>query len=158
MGSTRNSASTDIDAQVSRRPLSISEFGNGIRSIHSSEARSRFPCGAGRGVALVDPRGDLWPCHRFGPHQCGGQFCLGKLGGPFNDRLRSVFLKYNVLEDAKTDCAHCPAVLSCRSWCYAECVDSTRTLSRPRSGVLPGGPNPLRGGYPRPRLPEVAPP
>ena len=42
-----------------------------------------------------------------------------------------VFLRDNVLEDAKTDCAHCPAVLSCRSWCYAECVDSTRTLYDP---------------------------
>ncbi len=40
---------------------------------HSVEANSRFPCGAGRGVVLVDPRGDLWPCHRFGPHQCGGK-------------------------------------------------------------------------------------
>jgi uncharacterized protein len=120
-----------IDAQVAGRPLEIAEFGSGIRCMHSSEPRARFPCGAGRGVMLVDPRGDLWPCHRFGPHQCAGEFCLGKLGGPFNDRLRDVFLKYDVLEDAKTDCAHCPAVLACRSWCYAECVDSTRTLYDP---------------------------
>jgi len=120
-----------IKSQLSGKPLDIDDFRKGIRAIRSVEAASRFPCGAGRGVALVDPRGDLWPCHRFGPHQCGGQFRFGKLGEPFNDRLRAVFLRYNVLEDAVTDCRHCPAVLACRSWCYAECVDSTRTFYDP---------------------------
>ncbi len=120
-----------IGAVVSGKPLRIQEFRGGISAIHSIEAKPRFPCGAGRGVALIDPRGDLWPCHRFGPHQCGGQFRFCKLGEPFNDRLRAVFLNYNVLEDARTDCRNCRAVLSCRSWCYAECVDSTRTFYDP---------------------------
>lgn len=122
-----------LDALVSGRPLRIEELHNGVRSIHSLEAVSRFPCGAGRGVILVDPRGDLWPCHRFGPHQCGGQFRFGALGGPFNDRLRRVFLEYNVLDDARAGCEKCPAALTCRSWCYAECVDSTHTFYDPGS-------------------------
>ncbi len=120
-----------IDALVSGKEVSIAEFRGGIRAVHSVETASRFPCGAGRGVVLVDPRGDLWPCHRFGPHQCGGQFTFGRLGGPFNDRLRAVFLEYNMLKDAKVDCRNCRANLTCRSWCYAECVDSTHTFYDP---------------------------
>ena len=120
-----------LDTLISGKPLRISEFAGGIAGIHSTERVSRFPCGAGRGVALANPRGELWPCHRFGPHQCGGQFRFAKMGGPFNDRLRAVFLDYNVLEDAKAGCANCSAALTCRSWCYAECVDSTRTFYDP---------------------------
>ncbi len=120
-----------IDGLMSGKPLNIDEFRKGIRALHSVTRNSRFPCGAGRGVVLVDPRGDLWPCHRFGPHQCGGMFRFGKLGEPFDDRLRAVFLNYNIIEDAKSDCAKCRAALTCRTWCYAECVDSTHTFYDP---------------------------
>jgi uncharacterized protein len=120
-----------IDRLVSGKSVNIEEFKKGIQCIHSVDAISRFPCGAGRGVVLVDPRGDLWPCHRFGPHQCGGGFKLCALGEPFNDRLRAAFLNYNVLEDARAECHNCPATLTCRSWCYAECVDSTRSFYDP---------------------------
>lgn len=120
-----------LERLVSHKPVNIEEFRKGLRTLHSSAANARFPCGAGRGVVLVDPRGDLWPCHRFGPHQCGGQFHFGKLGEPFNDRLRDVFLSYNLLEDTKADCRNCRAALTCRSWCYAECVDSTGSFYDP---------------------------
>jgi hypothetical protein len=56
---------------------------------------------------------------------------LGGLGCPFNDRLRNVFLDYNILEDEHAGCQRCRATLTCRSWCYAECVDSTHTLYDP---------------------------
>ncbi len=120
-----------INALLSGKQTTVEDFRGGLLAIHSLEAKARFPCGAGRGVVLVDPRGDVWPCHRFGPHQCGGQFRFCKLGEPFSDRLRAVFLRYNVLEDALTDCRSCPAVLACRSWCYAECVDCTQTFYDP---------------------------
>jgi uncharacterized protein len=120
-----------IEQWVAGKPINIDDFRKGLKSMHSVTSNARFPCGAGRGVVLVDPRGDLWPCHRFGPHQCGGQFRLGKLGGPFNDRLRDVFLEYNMLEDTKAGCQNCRAALNCRSWCYAECVDSTHTFYDP---------------------------
>ncbi len=122
-----------IDALVAGKPIQVEELRHGILAIHSVQMNSRFPCGAGRGVILCDPRGNLWPCHRFGPHQCGGQFRFCHLGEPFNDRLRNVFLNYNVMEDSRVGCGTCPAALACRSWCYAECVDSTRTFYDPGS-------------------------
>jgi uncharacterized protein len=120
-----------VERLVSGQPLNIEELAKGLRSVHSPAARPKFPCGAGRGLALVDPRGAFWPCHRFGPHQCGGQFTFGQLGAPFNDRLRSVFLNYDVEQDSKAGCQGCPAALTCRSWCYAECVDCMQSFYDP---------------------------
>jgi uncharacterized protein len=61
-----------LQGQLNGKPLGIEEFEKGLKAMHAVQRTSRFPCGAGRGVVLVDPRGDLWPCHGFGPHQCGG--------------------------------------------------------------------------------------
>ncbi len=120
-----------LEGLIAKKQVSIEELRNGIRSLHSENGNSRFPCGAGRGVVLVDPRGDLWPCHRFGPHQCGGKFNFGRMDGAFNDRLRAVFLDYDLIEDGRPDCRGCRAAATCRSWCYAECVESTHTLYDP---------------------------
>ena len=120
-----------LERIVAGQPVKIEEFEKGIQALHSVARNTRFPCGAARGVVMVDPRGDLWPCHRFGPHQCGGQFRLGRLGEPFNERMRDVFLNYSLLEDSRAGCAGCRAALTCRSWCYAECVDSTQTFYDP---------------------------
>jgi uncharacterized protein len=127
-----------IESLLSSNPLNIDDFAKGLRAIHKTSTVSRFPCGSCRGVMLVDPRGDIWPCHRFGPHQCGGQFRLASLGGAFNNRLRNAFLNYNVVEDAKTDCHNCRASLTCRSWCYAECVDTTHTFYDPGAEYCDG--------------------
>jgi uncharacterized protein len=120
-----------IERLVSGTPLNVDDFGNGLRSMHSLDANDGATCGAGRGLVLIDPRGDIWPCHRFGPHLCGGQFLLGKLGGGFNDRLRAVFLNANHLVDGKAGCERCGAALVCRSWCYPECIEATQTLYDP---------------------------
>lgn len=120
-----------IDNLVSGRQIRIEDFDRGLRGLRSNRSASGVPCGAGHGLVLIDPRGDIYPCHRFGPHQCGGQLRLGKLGHPFNDRLREVFLQYDVLKDSKAGCDGCPASATCRCWCYIECVDSTNTLYDP---------------------------
>ncbi len=120
-----------VDRLVSPDPLEYAEFSGGLRLLNAAVPRPRQPCGAGSGLVLVDPRGDIWPCHRFGPHQCGGGFRLGALGRPFNDRLRDVFLKYDAIEDARANCAACVARAICRHWCYVECLDCSRSLYDP---------------------------
>jgi uncharacterized protein len=119
-----------IDSLVARKPLRIDDFDNSMRTIHSQTVPA-VGCGAGCGLVLIDPRGDIWPCHRFGPHQCGGQLRFGRLGEPFNDRLRDVFLRANMVEDLEPDCGACPARLTCVSWCTAECLDSTQDIYKP---------------------------
>jgi uncharacterized protein len=120
-----------IDRLVSGQRIKIDELDKGIQALHSISSKAGPPCGAGYGLALVDPRGEIFPCHRFGPHLCGGQFRLGRLGEPFNDRLREVFLNYNCITDTKANCKDCCARITCHSWCYVECVDSTQTLYNP---------------------------
>jgi uncharacterized protein len=120
-----------LDCLVSGNPVEIEDFTKGIRALHSADAQQRFPCGAGRGLILIDPRGDLWPCHRFGPHYCGGQFCFAKMGTAFDDRLRAVFLNYDVMQDGRAGCGSCEAGVTCSNWCYAECVEETSTLYDP---------------------------
>jgi uncharacterized protein len=119
-----------LDSLLSGKPLRIEEFDMTMRTIHS-KSLPMVGCGAGSGLILIDPRGDIWPCHRFGPHQCGGQFRFGKLGLPFNDRLRNVFLRAHMVEDIKLDCQACPTRLTCVGWCSAECFDSTGDIYRP---------------------------
>jgi uncharacterized protein len=120
-----------IDRLVSGNPINVDEFGRGLRNLRSTRQPSKRPCGAGHALVLVDPRGDIWPCHRFGPHLCGGQFRLGKIGKRFDDRLHSVFIGYDSLVDTKADCDHCRAALTCRLWCYAECIEATTSLYNP---------------------------
>jgi uncharacterized protein len=122
-----------LESATFGKKLDIMDFTKGLGAIHSSKAPPRMPCGAGHGMALVDPRGEIWPCHRFGPGQCGGQFRLGRLGEPFNDSLRDVFLNYDLFTDAQAGCRRCPAAQTCQGWCYVECVDCTRTLYDPGS-------------------------
>ena len=120
-----------IDRLIEGEPLEIDDFTAGLSSIHSAAGREGHTCGAGRGLVMIDPRGDIWPCHRFGPHQCAGQFRLGKLGEPFNDRLRSAFLRLNVHIDGKPGCHRCKAAAVCAGWCYPECIDATKSVYDP---------------------------
>ncbi|MBN1477108.1 4Fe-4S cluster-binding domain-containing protein, partial [Candidatus Sumerlaeota bacterium] len=49
-------------------------------------------CGAGRGSAMIDPAGTLWPCHRFNSADrdtgATGAHSLGNLHGEFKDSLQ----------------------------------------------------------------------
>jgi uncharacterized protein len=119
-----------IDSLVAGKPLRIGEFDKAVRQLHSPEA-GPVGCGAGRGMAMINAKGDIWPCHRYGPHLCGGQMRLGSLGAPYNDRLRNVFLNTRMAEDYKPECKGCPAHLTCTNWCTAECLDCTHNMFDP---------------------------
>jgi len=101
-----------FDSLLARKPLRIDDFSVMMKTIHSKSVSS-IGCGAGTGLILVDPRGDLWPCHRYGPHQCGGQFRFARIGEAFNDRLRDVFLRQHMVNDIKNNCDACLARLTC---------------------------------------------
>jgi uncharacterized protein len=119
-----------LESLLAGKRFKIREFDRGIQTIHSKSV-SAGACGAGRGLLLIDPRGDIWPCHRYGPQLCGGQFRFGTIGGAFDDRLRNVFLRCKMQDDLKADCKECAALLTCNSWCKAECVNATNDIYKP---------------------------
>jgi uncharacterized protein len=120
-----------VDRLVENKPLDIQEFREGLQALHAPRRAYKRPCGAGCGIVMIDARGDIWPCHRFGPHLAGGQFRLGKLGESFNDRLREVFQSYDVFEEGRKSCDGCPAAQICRRWCYVECASCTGSIYTP---------------------------
>ena len=120
-----------VDQLISGGSARIQELYTGLVNLHSPRAQSSAPCMAGGLAVMVDPLGDIYPCTAFGPHQCGGHFRFGTLGGPFNNRLREVFLSYDVYRDGCAPCKGCRARLTCRNWCYAACADSTLSLYNP---------------------------
>ena len=120
-----------IDQLASGGRAVISDLSRGLRALHSVQPASRLPCGAGSSSAMIDPVGNIYPCTAFGPKQCRGQFRLGRLGEPFNDRLRDVFLNYDLFTDGRGECHSCRARLTCRDWCFAACTESSLSLYSP---------------------------
>lgn len=112
-------------------PVTIMSFHHGLKELHSTCPTSRAPCSAGYSEMMIDPQGNIYPCTRFGPHLCGGQFRLGTIGNAFNNRLRQIFLNYNIYDDSRAGCDGCKARSTCRSWCYAACVECNLSLYDP---------------------------
>lgn len=119
-----------IDSLVAEKPLEISEFDKTVGLMHSKQS-GPIGCGAGRGLVMVDHNGEIWPCHRYGAHMCGGQLRLGAFGAPFNDRLRNVFANARLAEDYNPECERCPAHLFCTNWCTAESLDTMNNMYTP---------------------------
>jgi uncharacterized protein len=80
-------------------------------------------CGAGRGTVLIDPEGNIWPCHRFNGADrdagAGGAFCLGNIFGEFNDDLQQVFLQFNHARFETARCKTCRIRRICGGGCPA---------------------------------------
>lgn len=95
-------------------------------------------CGAGRGMAMVDPDGNLWPCHRFNgaDRDAGAQgaFCLGNIFGEFNHDLQRVFLDRDHAQHRKRMCATCKADRICGGGCPAANLQQTGDIYTVHSG------------------------
>lgn len=97
-------------------------------------ARGKIPrsntsfCGAGRGLVLVDVKGDLWPCHRW----CREDEREWKLGsiyeGAFNYRSRSLIDNSTYKPEQMAYCETCPARFLCRGGCPAENLENTGSI------------------------------
>ncbi|MBM4090717.1 MAG: hypothetical protein FJ276_15040 [Planctomycetes bacterium] len=76
-------------------------------------------CGAGTSMVLCDPRGDLWPCHRFPGYDAEGVWKLGNVfDGKLDEAKRAQFLNYHPSK-LKADCDSCLAVNLCGCPCLA---------------------------------------
>ena len=80
-------------------------------------------CGAGRGMVLVDPDGNIWPCHRFDSaakdfsHE--ETFLMGNIYQSFNHKLHNFFLYFSHFRHHKTECPSCDLYKLCGGGCPA---------------------------------------
>jgi uncharacterized protein len=84
----------------------------------------RQACGAGRGMALVDVNGDIWPCHRWSKNS-EIDWRLGSIYEPsFNYQSRGL-INTPVPEEELDACRKCPALFLCLGGCPAENLEDT---------------------------------
>jgi uncharacterized protein len=89
-----------------------------------------FACGAGRGMALIDVHGGIWPCHRWnkGDH---GKWRLGSIYDGYTDDARESLDVAKQSCSMHTDCASCDARRMCGGGCLAENLEETGDVYRP---------------------------
>jgi len=94
----------------------------GIDDYCEGEARRKpreFACGAGRGMALIDVHGGIWPCHRWNKqgHQ---SWRMGSIYEDFCEAGRAPLDVRSQTEFVRADCASCSAARICGGGCLAE--------------------------------------
>jgi uncharacterized protein len=112
----------------------IEEFRNGIfvdvKGIHEymkapkRKKRERFQCGAGRGMALVDVHGNLWPCHRWNK-QSEGAWKIGNIYEHFDENARKPLQNGCPDEFIPERCNECEALNMCHGGCPAENLEES---------------------------------
>jgi len=115
----------DLVIEEYRQGNSISMYGfdamiEGIvrksRPIHS--------CGAGRGMALIDIHGDIWPCHRWNK-ESEKVWRMGNIYEEFNELARKELDVRSQVAELEQDCGKCVANLFCGGGCPAENLEET---------------------------------
>jgi len=91
--------------------------------------RPQHLCGAGRGMALVDIHGDIWPCHRW--NKVSEQtWCIGNIYKQFDEMARAELDCSCQTELLEEDCEHCVANKVCGGGCPAENLEETGKVYR----------------------------
>ena len=80
------------------------------------------PCGAGRGMALIDVHGGIWPCHRWNK-EAFQTWKIGNIYESFDDKVRTQLLEgRTVITD---ECNTCSAKQICSGGCPCENLEIT---------------------------------
>ncbi|MBM4050951.1 MAG: SPASM domain-containing protein, partial [Planctomycetes bacterium] len=123
---------SDLFIEKYRRgePFYLKHLDTALKAIIRPQRGTRG-CGAGTGMVLCDPRGDLWPCHRFPGYDANGVWKLGNIfDGTLDEAKRAVFLNYRPSQ-LKVPCDRCLAVNMCGSVCFAANWTMTGDLFKP---------------------------
>ena len=86
--------------------------------------RGTHPCGAGRGMTLIDVEGGIWPCSRFSSHDAA-KYRLGSIYEEFDDSLRKQFLEGCSEDKFYPECKDCTAKKMCEGGCLVENLEET---------------------------------
>lgn len=98
--------------------LELKGLEEGVSGIVKKE-RAKYSCGAGRGMALIDIHGNIWPCHRWNKTS-EGNWKIGNIYESFDSSVRAQLDSSNQTEKVKNDCSNCNAQYFCFGGCPAE--------------------------------------
>jgi len=104
----------------------------GFESFHNTmsetylSSKRQYYCGAGRTYIAIDPRGDIYPCHRF---QGMPEWKMGDIFTGINYNIQSIFMQ-SVVERA-LKCQKCWARYLCGGGCYHENYIYNKKINRP---------------------------
>ena len=102
-------------------------FNNVIRDMYEEEKRFYY-CGAGKKYLSIDPRGFIYPCHRFtGIKECS----MGNVFNVFQKEKQQSFISSTV--DTVPKCSRCWARYLCGGGCYFENYIYNKDIKRPYS-------------------------
>jgi len=111
--------------QVKEKHLpSIKIFIDTLINLHSGSRSDMrlFPCGAAKNYFAIDPKGDIYVCHRFGNMD---NFKWGNIYEGFDEKKQLDFLRDHVLcERGNGECRECWAKYFCGGACYHSSYDS----------------------------------
>ena len=100
---------------------------------HIAQTEHQFQCGAGRGTALIDDQGDIWPCHRWDGADLdsgsGGAWRFGNIfEDGFNHALHLALLERDRRACRKPECDSCAVRRICAGGCPAANLALTGTI------------------------------
>lgn len=105
-------------------PFGLSNILRTMNIIYRSAVR-HYPCGAGKNLTAIDPRGGMYVCHRFTGME---EFSLGTVHDP-DFSLQKKILTAHV--DARDDCKRCWARHLCGGSCWYENYVYTGQIDKP---------------------------
>ena len=85
-----------------------------------------YGCGAGLAYLAVDPRGDVYPCHRFVGN---AEWKMGNVAGEIDEATREKFLQNTVHN--REPCQSCWVRYTCGGHCAHEALEATGDIARP---------------------------
>ncbi|MDO5553404.1 MAG: radical SAM protein [Planctomycetia bacterium] len=117
----------EIRAGKKIRVKSLSET---MEALAGKRSRSLVMCGAGRGMALIDVHGDIWPCHRWNKVS-HGSWRIGSIYDNFSEEARRKLDVRSQIVKLTRNCQNCSSQFLCSGGCPAENLESSGDVFTP---------------------------
>ena len=119
-----------IDEMRNGRFVRLSGVDAYITSYVNGQERPTHMCGAGRGMALIDTVGNIWPCHRWNKAR-HTNWCMGSIYEEFSEEARMTLDVPNQTQHIKANCERSAANAVCNGACPAESLEDNLDTYKP---------------------------
>jgi len=116
-----------LDCQEKGVTVNIKQFQDAEQVI-KLEKRIPTTCGRGVGGVGIDPRGNIYPCHRFTTNaRIPNEYIIGTIdtGIEYERRAKLIEMDSSKIRSEAYDCMRCPARMRCAGHCLAVNFDMT---------------------------------